>query len=508
MVVACPACGTQQTIPAHGSKPAQRPEESVRAATRQPARNHVGPVARTRSSATTTNPPHRPARRARFEPAENKDGNRSLLLPAAIGGGILLAVGFVITVIVADRFRSTSQSDATVVVAQQTKPVAGTSNNSGPEVVPARANDAVAAPKGAPKPEPVATDTPLNGKGVYDRALRSCVFINNSGIGFGSGALVNAKDKLVVTNYHVVHRGASSGNERVVQKFDSSLDRSDRQDAKMRHFKAFDWRFESGKRYRIDMESNVIDSYLVIVDSRNQLVAFDDDSGGNLNARILLLPQMTDTCKIIASTFDGGLGRFTLTIREEIPGGGSVAKKLQNDSLEVYFPEFEGRLVLDRNRYLTMGKANPKLHRARLLAANESKDLALVQLDFIPPGAQSLVLSRDSASPGERVHSIGNPGGSGALWVYTSGTARTAPYRKQWQSAGFGGVMMHDAQVIETQSPTNPGDSGGPLLNDQAEMVGLTQGNLTTSNSISLFVDVDEVRSFLRANGYSGAERR
>jgi hypothetical protein len=374
-------------------------------------------------------------------------------------------------------------------------------------VPPPQAKDSSSAPT-IGTPEPGAPTTPLNGKGVYDRALRSCVFINNSGIGFGSGALVNAKDKLVVTNYHVVHRGASSGNERIVRKFDSSLDSFDLRDTKNRQFKSFEWRFESGKRYRIDMESGVIDSYLLIVDSRNQLIALDDDSGGNLNARIMLLPQATDNCKIIASTFAGGLGPFTLTIREEIPGGGSSSKTLRNDSLEVFFPEFEDRLVLDRNRYLAKGKANPQLHRARVLAADESKDLALVQLEFIPPGAQSLILSKVSASPGERVHSIGNPGGSGALWVYTSGTARTAPYRKQWQSSGFGGVMKHDALVIETQSPTNPGDSGGPLLNDQAELVGLTQGNLTTSNSISIFVDVEEVRNFLKASGYSGAERR
>jgi hypothetical protein len=49
-------------------------------------------------------------------------------------------------------------------------------------------------------------------------------------------------------------------------------------------------------------------------------------------------------------------------------------------------------------------------------------------------------------------------------------------YHKRWQSSGGEGayVMSCDAQVVETQSPSNPGDSGGPLANGQGEMVGVT----------------------------------
>ncbi len=51
--------------------------------------------------------------------------------------------------------------------------------------------------------------------------------------------------------------------------------------------------------------------------------------------------------------------------------------------------------------------------------------------------------------------------------------------------------------MIETDSPTNPGDSGGPLVNDRGELVGVTQGGSVDAQSLSLFVDVSEVKRFL-----------
>jgi hypothetical protein len=94
------------------------------------------------------------------------------------------------------------------------------------------------------------------------------------------------------------------------------------------------------------------------------------------------------------------------------------------------------------------------------------------------------------------VHSLGNPGGSGALWVYTPGKVRQV-YQKKWAAKAGRETLQFEARVIETDSPTNPGDSGGPLVNDQAELVGVTQGGATNASLLSVFVDVSEVKRFL-----------
>ena len=95
------------------------------------------------------------------------------------------------------------------------------------------------------------------------------------------------------------------------------------------------------------------------------------------------------------------------------------------------------------------------------------------------------------------MHSIGNPGRSGALWVYTPGKVRQV-YSKKWKAKlDQRNIHTFQAKVIETDSPTNPGDSGGPLVNDQGELVGVTQGGAIDAESLSIFVDLSEVKRLI-----------
>lgn len=83
------------------------------------------------------------------------------------------------------------------------------------------------------------------------------------------------------------------------------------------------------------------------------------------------------------------------------------------------------------------------------------------------------------------------------MWVYTPGKVRQV-YRKKWQARlDEKTVLTFQAKVIETDSPTNPGDSGGPLVNDKGELVGVTQGGAIDAQSLSIFVDLSEVKKLL-----------
>ncbi len=72
----------------------------------------------------------------------------------------------------------------------------------------------------------------------------------------------------------------------------------------------------AGKSYTIDLVSRDFDSYLRLENSAGQQLAEDDDSGGDLNARIVFQAPKDDTYRIIATSFDGKTGNYTLTIRE------------------------------------------------------------------------------------------------------------------------------------------------------------------------------------------------
>lgn len=75
------------------------------------------------------------------------------------------------------------------------------------------------------------------------------------------------------------------------------------------------------KTYQIDMESRDFDSYLRVEDSTGKQLAEDDDSGGNLNARLRFTPPKDEVYQIIATTFAGGAGMYTLKVRVVGPEG-------------------------------------------------------------------------------------------------------------------------------------------------------------------------------------------
>ena len=112
--------------------------------------------------------------------------------------------------------------------------------------------------------------------------------------------------------------------------------------------------------------------------------------------------------------------------------------------LVVFFPIYEnGKLVSEKERYLGGLKKGSKALEgaipADLLATDTQRDLALIRVSKVPPGTEALPLAKGSVNIGQTVHSVGNPGASGALWVYTQGAVRSV-YRKKWRAGGEGAV--------------------------------------------------------------------
>jgi hypothetical protein len=80
--------------------------------------------------------------------------------------------------------------------------------------------------------------------------------------------------------------------------------------------KVYTYPMRAGKQYVIDLQSAQFDSYLRLEDARGWHLAEDDDSGGNLNARIIFVPPQDGTYRIVATTFDpGAMGGYRLTVR-------------------------------------------------------------------------------------------------------------------------------------------------------------------------------------------------
>lgn len=80
--------------------------------------------------------------------------------------------------------------------------------------------------------------------------------------------------------------------------------------------KAFPVQLQAGKTYVITMDSQDFDTYLRLESPTGENLAEDDDSGGDLNARIDFRPGQAGMFRVIATSFDGGVGQFRLKVQE------------------------------------------------------------------------------------------------------------------------------------------------------------------------------------------------
>lgn len=160
-------------------------------------------------------------------------------------------------------------------------------------------------------------------------------------------------------------------------------------------------------------------------------------------------------------------------------------------SAVVFFPDIKnGTAEVKRKHYLdrVIKLAQP----GKVVAVDRRRDLALIQLPKAPAAGRVIELAESSTTPGSRVDLIGNPGSSDVLWVYTSGTVRSV-YDKKFKSDHG----EHQFKAVETQSPIKPGDSGGPVVNEEGKLVAIAQSFSERSELVSFCVDVAEIRAFI-----------
>jgi tetratricopeptide (TPR) repeat protein len=160
--------------------------------------------------------------------------------------------------------------------------------------------------------------------------------------------------------------------------------------------------------------------------------------------------------------------------------------------VEVVFPIMgkDGKPVAEPARY----RKDAQRFVADVIDADARQDLSVIRLREKPPaGTVALKMAAHEPGPAERLHSIGNPDASGALWVYSAGNVRQV-YRKEWR---FATGPLRAARVVETQSPINPGDSGGPVVNDAGELVAVVSGRQPDATLVSWCISAEEVKAYM-----------
>jgi S1-C subfamily serine protease len=126
---------------------------------------------------------------------------------------------------------------------------------------------------------------------------------------------------------------------------------------------------------------------------------------------------------------------------------------------------------------------------------NPELDLALLELRSLPKNVQALKLAKASPKVDDTVHTVGNPEGEPSLWVYTKGGVRQpAPERIERKI----GDQVIKARRVLVNSALNKGDSGGALVNDRCEVVGLVSSGRVDAQEMESAIDVTEIQAFLK----------
>jgi serine protease Do len=115
-----------------------------------------------------------------------------------------------------------------------------------------------------------------------------------------------------------------SKNTNVILRKVSNLSDKDKFDQKRpnmapnRYMKVEEVNLSAGVTYIIEMDSAEIDSYLIVEDVKGKKLAEDDDSGIDLNAKIVFRAPSDSVYRIIATTFNPReTGNYTLTVRRQ-----------------------------------------------------------------------------------------------------------------------------------------------------------------------------------------------
>jgi S1-C subfamily serine protease len=91
---------------------------------------------------------------------------------------------------------------------------------------------------------------------------------------------------------------------------------------------------------------------------------------------------------------------------------------------------------------------------ARVVKYDVVGDLALIKVSEVPSSRAPIRLGSESdISIGADVHAIGHP--TGAVWTYTTGVISQYRMGFEWRTEG----TSHKADVIQTLTPINPGNS-------------------------------------------------
>ncbi|MGA7932533.1 MAG: trypsin-like peptidase domain-containing protein [Kovacikia sp.] len=136
----------------------------------------------------------------------------------------------------------------------------------------------------------------------------------------------------------------------------------------------------------------------------------------------------------------------------------------------------------ERTVTVVLKDGKTKLKADVIALAQDCVDLALVQIRNQSNLPTLSFASSNSVHPGQPVFAIGSPAGEDLFGSLTQGIVS----------------KLHPEQnLIQSSVPLNPGNSGGPLLNEEGALIGVNTSIRRNSQGISFSIGLNQVQTFL-----------
>ena len=244
--------------------------------------------------------------------------------------------------------------------------------------------------------------------------------------------------------------------------------------------------------YSLNEQVSLLQSEVAVLQSATGTAITSQDSSikTTLNTESVSLSNLYESVENSVVTIECTIVEYTM------PFGRQITSEVQGSGF-VY--EYEGQMVIITNNHvvkdavsITVTFADGNTYDAEVLGADASTDLAVLSADAPASEYYPLeIVSSSTVRVGDYVVAIGSPYGLAG----TMTTGIVSALDRTITITDDTGSNYDITGLIQTSVPINSGNSGGPLMTYDGQVIGITTAIVSNSDGLGFAVPSDTILS-------------